>query len=185
MRSANTIPDARFSVCLELEEREFELLVPEHEGEFCRTRACAFLRSPAWQVALCGLATRKALPVSMIAWRDRARGEDQGHARPRRRRRRNTGLHPGRWRQQCWLCRRLVNAGLVDLHTASGAPHIVPPGATRLALGTNPIAFGFPSADGPVIFDIGTASLMWGEVLLVAETGQRRCQVKQPQREIS
>jgi hypothetical protein len=27
------------------------------------------------------------------------------------------------------------------------------------------------SADGPVIFDIGTASLMWGEVLLAAETG--------------
>ena len=66
----------------------------------------------------------------------------------------------------------LVNAGLVGLHTASGAPHIVPPGATRPALGTNPIAFGFPSADGPVIFDIGTASLMWGEVLLAAETGE-------------
>ena len=62
--------------------------------------------------------------------------------------------------------------GLSALHTASGAPHIVPPGATRPALGTNPIAFGFPSADGPVIFDIGTASLMWGEVLLAAETGE-------------
>ena len=49
---------------------------------------------------------------------------------------------------------------------------IVPPGATRPALVTNPIAFGFPSADGPVIFDIGTASLMWGEVLLAAETGE-------------
>jgi LDH2 family malate/lactate/ureidoglycolate dehydrogenase len=42
----------------------------------------------------------------------------------------------------------------------------VPPGATRPALGTNPIAFGFRSADGPVIFDIGTASLMRGKVLL-------------------
>ena len=48
----------------------------------------------------------------------------------------------------------------------------MPPGATRPALGTNPIAFGFPSAEGPVIFDIGTASLMWGEVLLAAETGE-------------
>jgi LDH2 family malate/lactate/ureidoglycolate dehydrogenase len=66
----------------------------------------------------------------------------------------------------------IVNAGLVGLHTASGSSHIVPPGATRAALGTNPIAFGFPSADGPVIFDIGTASLMWGEVLLAAETGE-------------
>ena len=47
----------------------------------------------------------------------------------------------------------------------------MPPGATRPALGTNPIAFGFRSADGAVIFDIGTAFPMWGEVLFAAETG--------------
>jgi LDH2 family malate/lactate/ureidoglycolate dehydrogenase len=74
--------------------------------------------------------------------------------------------------RNAYYLERIVNSGLVGLHTASGAPHIVPPGATRLALGTNPIAFGFPSAEGPVIFDIGTASLMWGEVLLAAETGE-------------
>jgi len=74
--------------------------------------------------------------------------------------------------RNAYYLERVVEAGLVGLHTASGAPHIVPPGATKPALGTNPIAFGFPSADGPVIFDIGTASLMWGEVLLAAETGE-------------
>jgi LDH2 family malate/lactate/ureidoglycolate dehydrogenase len=74
--------------------------------------------------------------------------------------------------RNAYYLERIVDAGLVGLHTASGAPHIVPPGATRPALGTNPIAFGFPSAQGPVIFDIGTASLMWGEVLLAAETGE-------------
>jgi LDH2 family malate/lactate/ureidoglycolate dehydrogenase len=74
--------------------------------------------------------------------------------------------------RNAYYLERIVKAGLVGLHTASGSPHIVPPGATRPALGTNPIAFGFPSADGPVIFDIGTASLMWGGVLLAAETGE-------------
>ena len=74
--------------------------------------------------------------------------------------------------RNAYYLERIVEAGLVGLHTASGAPHIVPPGATRPALGTNPVAFGFPSADGPVIFDIGTASVMWGEVLLAAETGE-------------
>ncbi len=74
--------------------------------------------------------------------------------------------------RNAYYLERIVNAGLVGLHTASGAPHIVPPGASRPALGTNPIALGFPSVDGPVIFDIGTASLMWGEVLLAAETGE-------------
>jgi hypothetical protein len=51
--------------------------------------------------------------------------------------------------RNAYYLERIVNAGLVGLHTPSGAPHIVPPGATRPALGTNPIAFGFPSADGP------------------------------------
>lgn len=74
--------------------------------------------------------------------------------------------------RNAYYLERIVEAGFVGMHSASGAPHIVPPGATRPALGTNPIAFGFPSADGPVIFDIGTASLMWGEVLLAAETGE-------------
>jgi LDH2 family malate/lactate/ureidoglycolate dehydrogenase len=74
--------------------------------------------------------------------------------------------------RNAYYLERIVEAGFVGLHTASGAPHILPPGASRPALGTNPIAFGFPSEDGPVIFDIGTASLMWGEVLLAAETGE-------------
>jgi LDH2 family malate/lactate/ureidoglycolate dehydrogenase len=74
--------------------------------------------------------------------------------------------------RNAYYLERIVEAGLVGMHTASGAPHILPPGAARPALGTNPIAFGFPSANGPVIFDIGTASLMWGEVLLAAETGE-------------
>jgi LDH2 family malate/lactate/ureidoglycolate dehydrogenase len=74
--------------------------------------------------------------------------------------------------RNAYYLERVVEAGLIGMHSASGSPHILPPGATRPALGTNPIAFGFPSADGPVIFDIGTASLMWGEVLLAAETGE-------------
>jgi LDH2 family malate/lactate/ureidoglycolate dehydrogenase len=65
----------------------------------------------------------------------------------------------------------LVNAGLVGIHFASGQPHVVPPGGMRPALGTNPLCVGFPSAHGPVIFDMGTASLQWGEVLLHAHLG--------------
>ncbi|HEY7578355.1 MAG TPA: Ldh family oxidoreductase [Acetobacteraceae bacterium] len=66
----------------------------------------------------------------------------------------------------------MVRAGLVGIHTASARPHVLPPGGRRAALGTNPISIGFPSTNGPVIYDIGTASLMWGEVLLMARLGQ-------------
>ena len=64
-----------------------------------------------------------------------------------------------------------MRAGLLAIHTASAKPHVLPPGGRRPALGTNPFSIGFPSADGPVIYDIGTASLMWGEVLLMARLG--------------
>ena len=56
----------------------------------------------------------------------------------------------------------MARAGLVGIHTASAKPHVSPPGGRKPALGTNPISIGFPSTDGPVIYDIGTASLMWG-----------------------
>jgi LDH2 family malate/lactate/ureidoglycolate dehydrogenase len=66
----------------------------------------------------------------------------------------------------------LAKAGLVGIHLASGQPRVVPPGGRRPALGTNPLCVGFPSAHGPVIFDMGTASLQWGEVLLHAHLGR-------------
>src|SRR6185369_13820071 len=65
----------------------------------------------------------------------------------------------------------MVRAGLVGIHTASAKPHVLPPGGRKPALGTNPFSIGFPSANGPVIYDIGTASVMWGEVLLMARLG--------------
>ena len=34
------------------------------------------------------------------------------------------------------------------------------PGGIRPAVGTNPIAFGLPSGDGPVVFDMGTSAFM-------------------------
>src|SRR5689334_1657451 len=66
----------------------------------------------------------------------------------------------------------MVRAGLVGIHTASAQPHVLPSWGRRPALGTNPISIGFPSSNGPVIYDIGTASLMWGEVLLMARLGE-------------
>jgi LDH2 family malate/lactate/ureidoglycolate dehydrogenase len=65
----------------------------------------------------------------------------------------------------------IARAGLVAIHTASAKPRVLPPGGTRPALGTNPIAIGFPSEGEPVVYDIGTASMMWGEVLLHAQLG--------------
>ena len=74
--------------------------------------------------------------------------------------------------RNAYFVEKVVKAGLVCLHIASAKPRAIPPGAARPALGTNPLCFGFPSSNGPVIFDMGTAALMWGDILLHAHLGQ-------------
>src|SRR5262245_12638231 len=74
--------------------------------------------------------------------------------------------------RNAYFAEKIVRAGLVAFHVSSAYPRVLPPGAARPMLGTNPICFGFPSDDGPVIFDMGTAALMWGEVMLHAHLGE-------------
>ncbi|MGH8619956.1 MAG: Ldh family oxidoreductase [Burkholderiales bacterium] len=74
--------------------------------------------------------------------------------------------------RNAYFVEKVVREGLVAMHIASAKPRVLPPGGARPALGTNPLCFGFPSDDGPVVFDMGTAALMWGEVMLHAHLGQ-------------
>lgn len=74
--------------------------------------------------------------------------------------------------RNAYYAEKIARAGLVAIHTATAIPRVVPPGGARPALGPNPIAIGFPSSKGPVIFDMGTASVMWGEVVLSAHLGK-------------
>ena len=74
--------------------------------------------------------------------------------------------------RNAYFVEQVVRQGYVCMHTASNKPRVAPPGAAKAALGTNPICFGFPSEEGPVTFDMGTAALMWGDVLLHAYTGE-------------
>ncbi|MBL8385237.1 MAG: Ldh family oxidoreductase [Burkholderiales bacterium] len=53
---------------------------------------------------------------------------------------------------------RIARAGMVGLHTVGAASLVAPPGGARPALGTNPIAFGFPTEDEPLVVDIGTSA---------------------------
>jgi len=70
--------------------------------------------------------------------------------------------------RNAYFVEKIVNAGFVTIHLACGQPHVVPPGGARPAMGTNPICIGFPTAKDPVIVDMGTAALQWGEVMLHA-----------------
>jgi len=66
----------------------------------------------------------------------------------------------------------IARAGLVGIHIASALPVVLPHGGMRAALGTNPLALGFPSQRGPIIFDMGTASMMRSEVIFHSRIGR-------------
>ncbi|WP_067683107.1 Ldh family oxidoreductase [Nocardia miyunensis] len=64
-------------------------------------------------------------------------------------------------------------AGLAGVIAGSGPAVVAPQGGTEGRFGTNPIAFGFPADPAPVIWDIGTSAVMYGEVVLKARLGEK------------
>lgn len=70
-----------------------------------------------------------------------------------------------------YFAERIARAGLIALHTVSSFRIVAPPGATRPAIGTNPICFGFPTAGDPLLIDLGTSAFMMSELALVERQG--------------
>ncbi|HWF11184.1 MAG TPA: Ldh family oxidoreductase [Bryobacteraceae bacterium] len=65
-----------------------------------------------------------------------------------------------------------ASRGLVSMLASNASPWVAPHGATEGRFGTNPICFGFPSADEPVIYDIGTSAIIHAEVTLARRMGE-------------
>ena len=53
-----------------------------------------------------------------------------------------------------------ARAGLIAIHSVAAPPSVAPLGGARPALGTNPIAFGFPLDGDPLVIDLGTSAFM-------------------------
>jgi LDH2 family malate/lactate/ureidoglycolate dehydrogenase len=66
---------------------------------------------------------------------------------------------------------RLAQAGLIGLHTVASRPQVAPPGAARPAIGTNPIALGFPTEGDPLLIDMGTSALMFTDLMFRQRMG--------------
>lgn len=63
--------------------------------------------------------------------------------------------------------------GLVSMIASNATPWVAPHGAAEGRFGTNPICFGFPSLGDPIIWDIGTSSIMHAEVVLAKRLGAK------------
>lgn len=67
---------------------------------------------------------------------------------------------------------QVTKAGFAGMVAGSAPPRVAPHGGAEGRFGTNPIAFGFPSTGTPIIWDVGTAAVMSGEVMLARRLGQ-------------
>jgi LDH2 family malate/lactate/ureidoglycolate dehydrogenase len=62
--------------------------------------------------------------------------------------------------RSAYYCEMIARAGLVVIHTVAAPPAVAPFGGTQPALGTNPIAFGFPTDGDALVIDMGTSAFM-------------------------
>jgi len=65
-----------------------------------------------------------------------------------------------------------VAQDLVVMLASNASPWVAPHGGTEGRFGTNPICFGFPSNRQPVIWDIGTSSIIHAQVKLAQRLGK-------------
>lgn len=72
-----------------------------------------------------------------------------------------------------YFVEKLARAGLIGMLAISSRRQVAPPGATRPAIGTNPISFGFPTEAEPLLIDAGTSAIMFTDLALKARRDER------------
>src|SRR5579863_8135831 len=73
--------------------------------------------------------------------------------------------------RSAYYCEMIARAGLVAIHTVAAPAAVAPFGGARAALGTNPIAFGFPTDGDPLVIDMGTSAFMGTDLQFRARLG--------------
>jgi LDH2 family malate/lactate/ureidoglycolate dehydrogenase len=73
--------------------------------------------------------------------------------------------------RSAYYCEMIARAGFVVIHTVASPPSVAPFGGVRPALGTNPIAFGFPTDGDPLVIDMGTSAFMGTDLQFRARIG--------------
>jgi len=86
-----------------------------------------------------------------------------------------TLVHSGHIGRLGEYCEQAAKAGLVSIvmvNTHGNARRVAPPGGRAPRLGTNPLAFGVPNGDAPLVLDFGTSATAEGKVRVKKIAGQ-------------
>lgn len=68
---------------------------------------------------------------------------------------------------------RAAREGMVAIHASSAFAMVAPAGGRDPVLGSNPFTVAFPAPEHPVVVDISTAAITWGELQMAAHTGEQ------------
>ena len=68
---------------------------------------------------------------------------------------------------------KITNEGLIGIIMAESPRSTSPHGGIEPLFGTNPISFGYPTTKRPLIFDMGTSAITFGELLNAKTLGKR------------
>ena len=66
-----------------------------------------------------------------------------------------------------------ARAGVVAMAFGDCCPLMAPAGGSRALLGTNPLAFGFPADPDPIVVDMGTSAVTYGDLMTAKRAGER------------
>jgi len=67
---------------------------------------------------------------------------------------------------------KVARAGVVGLAFANCSPLMAPCGGREAFFGTNPITFAFPAEPDPVLVDMATSKISYGELVLLEQQGR-------------
>lgn len=80
--------------------------------------------------------------------------------------------HIGRLGEYCEIAAESHLVSMLMVNTHGHARRVAPPGGTAPRIGTNPLAFGVPHRQGPIILDFGTSATAEGKVRVKRIAGE-------------
>jgi LDH2 family malate/lactate/ureidoglycolate dehydrogenase len=66
---------------------------------------------------------------------------------------------------------QIANAGYVGIMISAADPGVAPYGGTQAVFGTNPLSIAIPYKPHPILLDMSTANLTWGDLLKAEKEG--------------
>lgn len=80
--------------------------------------------------------------------------------------------HSNHFGAASYYCRQMCEHGLATVAFTNSPKGIPPWGGRQAYFGTNPIAFGFPYKDEPILVDLSSSVVARGKIILAAKSGE-------------